>query len=233
MFQIRGLIVFCGLLALPLPVDLALSPMDLGDLTGALNNGLLSGGLLDTVKNLPLLDMLKIDGDDSRGPIGRLLEQVINPLKSLTGIEITKPKLLELGLVPSEDGHRLYLNIPLSFDLNVPMPVLKVRLLKLSVELNITVEIYPEVNENGVNLAIGDCSQPPVELKVTLLDGSETFLIQRLVNRITNVLSKAIPKLLLGTVCSAINGVLRQLDASLVHNIANKLIPEKDFIINL
>ena len=34
MFQIRGLIVFCGLLALPLPVDLALSPMDLGDLTG-------------------------------------------------------------------------------------------------------------------------------------------------------------------------------------------------------
>ena len=50
-------------------------------------------------------------------------------------------------------------------------PVLKVRLLKLSVELNITVEIYPEVNENGVNLAIGDCSQPPVELKVTLLDG--------------------------------------------------------------
>ncbi|KAM5304142.1 BPI fold-containing family A member 1 [Glossophaga mutica] len=234
MFQTGGLIVFCGLLALSSPLNLVPSPSDLaGQLTGALSNGLLSGGLLDTVKNLPLVDILKTDGDTSGGLVGKLLQQVINPLNGLTGIEITKPKLLELGLVPSEDGHRLYVNIPLSWDINLRVPIVKLRLLKLSVKLNATVEILPKKDEDGLHLVLGDCSQAPASLEVTLPDGPQTFLIQGLINSVTNTLSKAVPKMLLGQVCSTVNGILSNLDVTLVQRIVDQLIPEKDLIVNV
>ncbi|XP_053527215.1 BPI fold-containing family A member 1 [Artibeus jamaicensis] len=233
MFQTGGLIVFCGLLALPLPVDLASSPTDIaGQLTGALSNGLLSGGLLDTIKNLPLLDILKT-GNSSDGLLGRLLQQLLNPLESLTGIEITKPKLLEIDLTPSEDGHRLIVNIPLGFDVNFRVPVVNLRLLKLSVKLNVSVEVYPQKDENGIHLVLGGCSQSPADVKIALLDGTQTFLIQRLINKLVNILTNTIPKFVLGEVCSIVNGVLSQLDVTIVQSIAENLIPGKNISISV
>ncbi|KAF6087437.1 BPI fold containing family A member 1 [Phyllostomus discolor] len=234
MFQIGGLIVFCGLLALPLPVDLALSPTDVaGELTSAVSSGLLSGGLLDSVKNLPLVDILKTNATSSGGLIGKLLQQVINPLKGLTGIEITEPKLLEIGLVPSEDGHRLYLNIPLSFKIKLQLLTSKLRLLTLSVKLNATIELIPKKEEDGLHLVLGDCSRSPVNLEITLPDGAQIILIQPLINDLTNTLTKTLPKLLLVPVCSLVNGLLSQLDVSLVQNIVDTLIPQKDIIIDV
>lgn len=224
MFQTGGFIVFCGLLALPLPVDLALIPTDIaGQLTGALSNGLVSGGLLDTIKNVPLLDIVKT-GNSSDGLIGKLLQQLVNPLEGLTGIEITKPKLLEIDFTRSEDGHYLIFNIPLGFDVNVRVPVIKLRLLKLSVKLNATVEVYPQEDENGVHLIVGGCSQAPANVKVTLLDGKKTLLVQNLISRLTNALTKTVSKLMLGEVCTMVNGILSQLDVSLVKKVVDSLI---------
>ncbi|XP_013369267.1 PREDICTED: BPI fold-containing family A member 1 isoform X2 [Chinchilla lanigera] len=157
MFQIGGLIVLCGLLAqstaqlgglplplgqvVPLPLDqglplsvtpaVPLKPKDpAGSLNGALTNGLLSGGLLGILENLPLLNILKPGGGTSGGLIGGLLGTLtsgIPLLNNIIDLRITNPQLLELGLVQSPDGHRLYVTIPLGLNLELklvaPLPV--------------------------------------------------------------------------------------------------------------
>ncbi|XP_036899772.1 BPI fold-containing family A member 1 [Sturnira hondurensis] len=228
MFQIGSLIVLCGLLALPLPVDLASSPTNsTEELKDAVSNGLVSGGLLNSIKNLPLMDALRT-GSNSDGLVGLLLQQLLNPLKGLTGIEITNPKLLEVSLTPSKDGHSLFINVPLGFDVDLQAPVVNLHLLKLSVKLNATVEVHPQKDKNGVHLVVGSCSQAPANLEVTLLDGTQTPLVQGLINELTDTLTKTIPKEVLGEVCSLVNQILSQLDVSLVQDIIDKLIPEKE-----
>ncbi|KAF3824803.1 hypothetical protein GH733_010137, partial [Mirounga leonina] len=184
MFQIGGLIVFCGLLGqttalldtLPLPLDQTLlldgtpaqdlSPTDLaGSLTDALSNGLLSEGLLGILENLPLLNILKTGGGTSGGLLEGLLGKVISVvplLNNIIDIKITNAQLLELGLVQSSEGHRLYVTIPLGINLNV----------------------------------------------------------NTLVNSLGSVLNEVLPELVQGEVCPLVNGVLSQLDVTLVHSIA-------------
>ncbi|KAG3263091.1 hypothetical protein H1C71_018088, partial [Ictidomys tridecemlineatus] len=123
MFPTGALVVFCGLLAhataqlagLPVPVDpialedqspaLPSNPQDLaGSLTGALGNGLLSGGLLDILENLPLLDILKTEGGTSGGLVGGLLGKLtssLSILNNILSIKVTNPQLLELSYVQS------------------------------------------------------------------------------------------------------------------------------------
>ncbi|KAF7472689.1 BPI fold-containing family A member 1 [Marmota monax] len=105
MFPTGALVVFCGLLAhataqlagLPVPLDpilpldqspaLPSNPQDLaGSLTGALSKGLLSGGLLDILENLPLLDILKTEGGTSGGLVGGLLGKLTSSLPILNNI---------------------------------------------------------------------------------------------------------------------------------------------------
>ncbi|XP_054429411.1 BPI fold-containing family A member 1 [Pteronotus mesoamericanus] len=238
MFKIGGLIVFCGLLALPLPVDLASDPTDLAKgFTDAVKNNLLSGDLLNGLKNIPLLGALKNLGNGPDGIVSGLLQQVIsllNPLKNILDINIASSKLLELGLVQSEDGHRLYLTIPLDLDVAVQVPLIKKRLLNLSVKLNTTVELAPVKDENGtVHLVLGDCTQPPGKLDITVLDGADTFFLQTFANTITNILNKGIPLVVQGPVCTIVNELLSRLDVSLVQEIANKLLTGEGIVINI
>uniref|UniRef100_A0A452SP71 BPI fold-containing family A member 1 n=1 Tax=Ursus americanus TaxID=9643 RepID=A0A452SP71_URSAM len=250
MFQIGGLIVFCGLLAQttallnaqPLPLDQTLllegtpaqdpSPTDLaGSLTDgaedlelsdltpkdltlcpflALSNGLLSEGLLGILENLPLLNILKTGGGTSAGLLGGLLGKVTSVvplLNNIIDVKITNPQLLELGLVQSPDGHRLYATIPLGITLNVNTP-LAGHLLKLAVKLNITAEILAVKNEQGkIHLVLGDCTHSPGRLQISLLNGC----------RFAQCFS-----LPLDQVCPLVNEVLSQLDVTLVHSIAGK-----------
>ncbi|XP_004452866.1 BPI fold-containing family A member 1-like [Dasypus novemcinctus] len=213
MFQVGGVIVFCGLLAqttamldvmaglamlprLPLPVqdpttedlsqehmrqDQAPSidatpalpnvPLDLaGDLTSALSNGLLSGNLLDILKSLPLLDILKAQGGTLTGLLGSLLGGATSILNSLIDLKVTDAQLLELGLVQSPDGHCHYVNIPLGLILNVKLSLLE-NLLKLAANLNITAELLVVQDEQGSHLVLGNCTHSPGSLKISLLDG--------------------------------------------------------------
>ncbi|KAG8524109.1 BPI fold-containing family A member 1 [Galemys pyrenaicus] len=208
MFQIGGLVVFCGLWAqttalpgnLPLPPPLpldqilplpraaaltpgvgapalipALNPADLaGAFTSALSNGLLSGGLLGILKDLPLLNILNIGGHSSDGLLGGLLGKVpvlTSILNNIVDIEITNPQLLELGLIQKPDHHNLYVTIPLGIDLNVKTPLVG-SLLRLAVKLNLTVELVALINEQGkIHLAVGDCVHSPGSLEIFLLDG--------------------------------------------------------------
>ncbi|XP_006764662.1 PREDICTED: BPI fold-containing family A member 1 [Myotis davidii] len=255
MFQIGGLIVFCGLLtqttalleALPLPLGqaqplpltpaLASSPTDLaGSLTSALSNGLLSGGLLDSLTNLPLLDILKSEGGNSGGLIGGLLGRVtsvIPLLDNILDVKVTNPQLLELGLVQSPDGHRLYLTIPLGLVLNVKTPLVG-SLLKLAVKLNITAELLAVRNEQGrIHLVLGDCTHSPGSLELSLLDGVGSLPIQNLVDSLTGVLTKVLPELVQHQVCPLVNSVLANLDMTLVHDTVDKLIHGLTFVIKV
>ncbi|XP_008147992.1 BPI fold-containing family A member 1 [Eptesicus fuscus] len=243
MFQIGGLIVFCGLLtqttalleALPLGQALPSGPTDLaGSLTSALSNGLLSGGLLDSLTNLPLLDILKTEGGNSGNLIGGLLGRltsVIPLLDNILDVQVTNPQLLELGLVQSPDGHRLYLTIPLGLVLNVKTPLVG-SLLKLAVKLNITAEILAVRNEQGrIHLVLGDCTHSPGSLELSLLDGAGSLPIQNLVDNLTGVLTKVLPELVQHQVCPLVNSVLHNLDMTLVHDTVDKLIHGLTFVI--
>ncbi|XP_003411552.1 BPI fold-containing family A member 1 [Loxodonta africana] len=238
MFQIRGLIVFCGLLAqtkallegegLPLVPALSSIPTDLaGSLISALTNGLLSGDLLGILKNCPILDILKAGGDNSNGLVGDLLQN------NLIEVKVTDPQLLELGLVQSPDGHRLYVTIPLGLVINVKMPIVGGPW-RLNVKLNITVELLVVQDDQGkFRLIVGDCTHSPGSLKISLLDGIAPPLIQSLVDSLTGIVNNVPSELIQGKVCALVNEILSHLDVTLVHNIANLLIPGLKFVIKV
>ncbi|NP_001005727.1 BPI fold-containing family A member 1 precursor [Sus scrofa] len=249
MFQVAGLIVFCGLLAqttalleaLPLgkalPLALDQSPTDLvGSLTSTLSNGLLSEGVLGILGNLPLLDILKAGGNTPSGLLGGLLGKLsstIPLLNDIVDLQITDPQLLELGLVQSPDGHRLYVTIPLSLVLNVKTSVVG-SLLKLAVKLNITVELLAVKDEQGKShLVLGDCTHSPGSLKISLLDGLGPLVPQDLLDSITGVLDNVLPGLVQGEVCPLVNEVLSHLDVTLVHSIVDALIQGQEFVIKV
>uniref|UniRef100_A0A4X1SZL2 BPI fold-containing family A member 1 n=1 Tax=Sus scrofa TaxID=9823 RepID=A0A4X1SZL2_PIG len=245
MFQVAGLIVFCGLLAqttalleaLPLgkalPLALDQSPTDLaGSLTSTLSNGLLSEGVLGILGNLPLLDILKAGGNTPSGLLGKL-SSTIPLLNDIVDLQITDPQLLELGLVQSPDGHRLYVTIPLSLVLNVKTSVVG-SLLKLAVKLNITVELLAVKDEQGKShLVLGDCTHSPGSLKISLLDGLGPLVPQDLLDSITGVLDNVLPGLVQGKVCPLVNEVLSHLDVTLVHSIVDALIQGQEFVIKV
>ncbi|KAM8776044.1 BPI fold-containing family A member 1 isoform 1-T2 [Rhynchonycteris naso] len=249
MFRIGGLIVFCGLLAqtpaqqqgppgglgpvLPSvskPTDLA------GSLTGALSNGLLSGGLLGNLRNLPLLDILNLGKNNSGGLVGGLLGRLTSQLsflKNIIDVQIRSPHLLELGVMQSPDGHRLYVNIPLDLDLDVKTSLVT-SLLKLDVKLNITAEITAVRNENGrVHLVLSDCTYAPGNIKITVLDGVGLLPVQILLDNLTKFLNIVLPVLVQGTVCPLLSNILRNLDVTLVHDIADQLIHGLQFVIKV
>ncbi|XP_066092409.1 BPI fold-containing family A member 1-like [Saccopteryx bilineata] len=249
MFQIRGLIVFCGLLTqttaqlqgLPLGLDpvlpLVSGPTDLaGSLTGALSNGLLSGGLLDNLRNLPLLNILNLGRDNSGGLVGGLLGRLTSQLsflKNIVDVQIRSPQLLELGLVQSPDGHRLYVNIPLDLGLDVKTSLVT-SLLKLDVKLNITAEIVAVRNENGrIHLILGDCTHPPGNIKIIVLDGVGLLPVQLLLDNLTPFLHITLPGLVQRIVCPLLNNVLGSLDMTLVHDTADQLIHGLQFVIKV
>ncbi|XP_037377037.1 BPI fold-containing family A member 1 [Talpa occidentalis] len=255
MFQIGSLIVFCGLLAqttaLPLSVPLgqklplaeapgltpAPNPTDLvGSLTSALSNGLLSGGLLGILEELPLLDILKSGRHTSGGLLGGLLENVnslLPILNNIVDIKILSPHLLELGLTQSPDRHRLYVNVPLSMVLNVKAPVVG-SLLRLAVKLNLTVELAAVRNEQGkIHLVLGDCTHSPGSLEISLLDGLPALPFQSTVDSLSGVLNNVLPDLVQGKVCPLVNKVLGQLDLTLVHAIIDTLTHGLELVIKV
>uniref|UniRef100_A0A8C8YXR3 BPI fold-containing family A member 1 n=1 Tax=Prolemur simus TaxID=1328070 RepID=A0A8C8YXR3_PROSS len=205
--------------ALPLPVDQALPlPLDTRRPFPGLSNGLLSGGLLGVLENLPLLDILKPRGGTSSGLVGGLLggllekvTSVIPGLDNIIDLKVTDPQLLELGLVQSPDGHRLYVTIPLGLKLRVKT-LLVGSLLELAVKLNITAEILAVTDkQERIHLVLGDCTHSPGSLKISLLDG--VFL---------QVPLCLTPLSALRQVCPLVNGALSQLDVTLVHDIVSK-----------
>lgn len=222
---------------LPLAVSPALpsNPTDLlaGSFTDALSGGLLSGGLLGILENIPLLDVIKSGGGNSNGLVGVLgkLTSSVPLLNNILDIKITDPRLLELGLVQSPDGHRLYVTVPLSLKLQVKMPVVG-SLLQLAVKLNITAEIVAvKDNQGRIHLVLGDCTHSPGSLQITLLNGVTP--VQSFLDSLTGILTKVLPELIQGKVCPLINGILSSLDVTLVHNIAELLIHGIQFVIKV
>ncbi|XP_008833061.1 BPI fold-containing family A member 1-like [Nannospalax galili] len=231
---------------LPLPVDQGLpfaatpalpsNPTDhlAGSFTGALSSGLLSGGLLGILENLPLLDIMKSAGGNSEGLVGGLLGKLTSSipfLNSIIDIKITDPQLLELGLVQSPDGHRLYVTIPLGLKLKVNTP-LAGSLLELAVKLNITAEVLTvRDNQGRVHLVLGDCTHSPGSLKISLLNGVTP--LQSVLDNLTDILTKVLPDLVQGKVCPLVNGILSHLDVTLVYDIADLLIRGLQFVIKI
>ncbi|MCQ7842165.1 hypothetical protein NP236_23530, partial [Salmonella enterica] len=255
MFQTGVFIAICGLLSqatalpgiLPLPLDqnlpLAVTPAlppnptdPAGGLTNALTSGLLSGGLLGILENLPVLDILKTGGDKSGGLVGGLLGKVTSVLPVLNDIidlKITNPHLLELGLVQSPDAHRLFVNIPLDMILNVKTP-LTGSLLKLKANLNITAELKAvKDKQQNIHLVVGDCTHSPGSLELSLLEGVGPLPTQGILDSVTGVVNKVLPDLVQGKVCPLLNDVLRGLDVTLAHSILDLLIHGVEFVIKV
>ncbi|EGV98819.1 Protein Plunc [Cricetulus griseus] len=210
---------------LPLPVTPGLlsNPTDhlAGSFTDALSGGLLSGGLLGILENIPLLDILKSGGGNTNGLVGGLLGKLTSSiplLNNILDIKITDPQLLELGLVQSPDGHRLYVTIPLGLTLKVNTPLVG-SLLKLAVKMNITAEVLAvKDNQGRIHLVLGDCTHSPGSLQITLLNGATP--LQSVFDSLTDILTKVLPDLVQGKVCPLVNGILSHLDVTLVHDIA-------------
>ncbi|XP_035292543.1 BPI fold-containing family A member 1 [Cricetulus griseus] len=223
---------------LPLPVTPGLlsNPTDhlAGSFTDALSGGLLSGGLLGILENIPLLDILKSGGGNTNGLVGGLLGKLTSSiplLNNILDIKITDPQLLELGLVQSPDGHRLYVTIPLGLTLKVNTPLVG-SLLKLAVKMNITAEVLAvKDNQGRIHLVLGDCTHSPGSLQITLLNGATP--LQSVFDSLTDILTKVLPDLVQGKVCPLVNGILSHLDVTLVHDIAELLIHGLQFVIKV
>ncbi|KAL1765272.1 BPI fold-containing family A member 1 [Sigmodon hispidus] len=221
---------------LPLAVTPALPSNPTGHLAGsftdALSSDLLSGGLLGILENIPLLDIIKSTGGNSNGLVGGLLGKLTSSiplLNNILDIKITDPQLLELGLVQSPDGHRLYVTIPLGFRLKVNTPLVA-SLLELAVKLDITAEVLAvKDNQGRIHLVLGDCTHSPGSLQISLLNGATP--LQSVLDSLTGILTKVLPDLVQGKVCPLVNGILSHLDVTLVHDVAELLIHGTQFVI--
>uniref|UniRef100_A0A671EIZ9 BPI fold-containing family A member 1 n=1 Tax=Rhinolophus ferrumequinum TaxID=59479 RepID=A0A671EIZ9_RHIFE len=228
MFHIGGLIVLCGLLAQTMPSTPTAEDENpkglLGSLKGALSNGLVSENVLSSIKELPLVNILK----NQTGLLGKLPS-----LLNIFDLEITDARLMELGLVQSPDGHRLYASFPLDLLFIMKLPLIG-NIIEVNVDLNITGEILAERNEAGnIHLVVGDCSHSPSTIKVTLLNGKALRLVQAFINTLTGVFTNVLPALVQSQVCPLINTALSHLDVTVAHDIANRLIQGLDFVITV
>ncbi|CAO2578200.1 BPI fold-containing family A member 5 [Lemmus lemmus] len=191
MLLVGGLVVLCGLLAqssaqlaypLPLSYNLPTSKTAALELAGvnpeilhfaAFSQGLLSGGILGFLEHMPLLSYVRPAGNNAGGLVG-VIGRVISSipiLNNILDIKVTNPQLLELGLVQSYDFHRLYVTIPLGFELKVNTPLIG-KLLEFAVKLDLTAEIYAVRDIQGRSrLVIGDCINSPGSLHITLPKG--------------------------------------------------------------
>ncbi|XP_070342457.1 BPI fold-containing family A member 1 [Equus asinus] len=223
MFQIGGLIVFCGLLGqttalletLPLspnqtqPLTVtpspALSHTDFaGSLSIALSNGLLSEGLLGSLEKLPLSNTLKAEGVTTKAVFGGLLGKIATVIRfmNIIDVKVTHPRLLDLDTVQSPDGRRFYVTIPLDMILNV--------------NLNITAELLTAQDEQkNIPLVLDSCTHSADSLKITLLNRFVPVPFQRLLKS----LSKILPGLVQSKVCSLLKEVLSCLDTPIVETI--------------
>ncbi|XP_028744838.1 BPI fold-containing family A member 1 [Peromyscus leucopus] len=206
-----------------------------GSFTDALSGGLLSGGLLGILESIPLLDIIKSGDGHSNGLVGGLLGKLTSSiplLNSILDIKITDAQLLELGLVQSPDGHRLYVTIPLGLTLKVNTPLVGIGILELAVKLNITAEVLAvKDNQGRIHLVLGDCTHSPGSLQITLLNGVTP--LQSVLDSLTGILTKVLPDLVQGKVCPLVNGILSRLDVTLVHDIAELLIHGLQFVIKI
>ncbi|XP_023481702.2 BPI fold-containing family A member 1-like [Equus caballus] len=239
MFQIGGLIVFCGLLGqttalletLPLslnqtqPLTVAPSPAlshtdFAGSLSIALSNGLLSEGLLGSLEKLPLLNTLKGEGVTTKAVFGGLLGKIATVIRfmNIIDVKVTHPRLLDLDTVQSPDGGRFYVTIPLDMILNVNM-LLVGSLLKGGVKLNITAELLTAQDEQkNIPLVLDSCTHSADSLKITLLNRFVPVPFQRLFKS----LSKILPGLVQSKVCSLLKEVLSCSDTPIVETIFDR-----------
>nr|BAB26730.1 unnamed protein product [Mus musculus] len=197
----------------------------------AFRHGLLSGGILSFLEHIPLLNYVRPTGSNAGGLVG-VLGKVISSiplLNNILDIRVTNPQLLEIGLVQSYDFHRLYVTIPLGFDLRVNTLVVG-SLLELSVKLDVTAEVYAVRDFYGRSrLVIGDCIYPPGSLRISLLN--RLGPLQNLIDSLTDILTRVIPGLVQGVVCPLVNGVLSLLDVTLAHDVADALLRGVQFVI--
>ncbi|XP_035301935.1 BPI fold-containing family A member 5 [Cricetulus griseus] len=193
--------------------------------------GLLSGGILGFLEHMPLLSYVRPAGSNAGGLVG-VLGKVISSipiLNNILDIRVTNPQLLEIGLVQSYDYHRLYVTIPLGFELKVNTLVVG-SLVELAVKLDVTAEVYAVRDIHGRSrLVIGDCIHSPGSLRITLLNGLSP--LQSLIDSLTDILTKVIPGLVQGVVCPVVNGILSLLDVTLVHDVADLLLHGVQFVI--
>ncbi|XP_052581681.1 BPI fold-containing family A member 5-like [Peromyscus californicus insignis] len=197
----------------------------------AFSQGLLSGGILGFLEHMPLLSYVRPAGSNAGGLVG-VLGKVISSipiLNNILDIRVTNPQLLEIGLVQSYDFHRLYVTIPLGFELRVNTLVVG-RLLELAVKLDVTAEVYAVRDIYGRSrLVIGDCIHSPGSLRISLLN--KLSPLQSLIDSLTDVLTKVIPGLVQGVVCPLVNGILSLLDVTLMHDVADLLLHGVQFVI--
>ncbi|CAO2578199.1 BPI fold-containing family A member 5 [Lemmus lemmus] len=148
-------------------------PMHLSPSPSSFSQGLLSGGILGFLEHMPLLSYVRPAGNNAGGLVG-VIGRVISSipiLNNILDIKVTNPQLLELGLVQSYDFHRLYVTIPLGFELKVNTPLIG-KLLEFAVKLDLTAEIYAVRDIQGRSrLVIGDCINSPGSLHITLPKG--------------------------------------------------------------
>nr|XP_021502905.1 BPI fold-containing family A member 5 isoform X2 [Meriones unguiculatus] len=138
----------------------------------AFSQGLLSGGLLGFLEHMPLLNYVRPVGSNAGGLVGALGKVIssIPLLNNILDIRVTNPQLLEIGLTQSYDFHRLYVTIPLGFELRVNTLVVG-SLLELAVKLDVTAEVYAVRDMHGRSrLVIGDCVHSPGSLRIHLLN---------------------------------------------------------------
>ncbi|XP_074174026.1 BPI fold-containing family A member 1 [Rhinolophus sinicus] len=233
MFHIGGLIVFCGLLAQTTAQDQTPSVTPavaqdskglLGSLKSALGNGLVSEDVLNSIKELPLVNFLQ-----NQSSLFGNLPSFLN----IVDLEIIDARLMEFGIVPSPDGRRLYATFPLNLVFNMKLPLIG-NLLEVNMDLNITAEIMAVTDDAGkARLVVGDCSHSPGGLKITLLNGKAFRFTQAFLNSLTGIFSSVLPALVQSQVCPLVNTLLGQLDITLAHNLANKLIQKSDVVITV
>ncbi|XP_040837182.1 BPI fold-containing family B member 1 [Ochotona curzoniae] len=162
------------------------------------------------LQQLPLLSTVQ---EESTGLLGSLLSGAMN---HIIWFKVTSASILQLQVQPLYYSQEMLVRIPMDMMAGFNTPLVKTILqMHLETEAQATIQV-----ETGAGtpprLVIGDCSSNHRNLRISVLN-KLSFLVNSLAEKVTNILTPALPSLVQDQLCPVIEAAFNDMYANLLH----------------
>ncbi|XP_012782599.2 BPI fold-containing family B member 1 [Ochotona princeps] len=161
------------------------------------------------LQQLPLLSTMQ---EESTGLLSSLLSGAVN---NIIWFKVTSASLLQLQVQPSYYSQEMLVRIPMDMTAGFNTPLVKTILqLYLETEAQATIQVEADAG-TPARLVIGDCSSNHRNVRISVLN-QLSFLVNSLAEKVTNILTPALPSLVQDQLCPVILAAFNDMYANLL-----------------
>ncbi|KAG5201796.1 hypothetical protein JEQ12_004559 [Ovis aries] len=239
MFQLWKLVLLCGLLA-----GTSASLLDIrgNDVLRKLQSGLERGldtfdSALETIfQNLKTelesrcSDEVVEETQETENLLEQLISRIFQVVYSLTGVRIRNVQVPDITF-EATSNHSANVTIPITADVTVNLPLLgEIVHLNLNVDLQTTVSIEPDTETGGSKVVVGECTNNPESISLTVLH-RHFGLLNDVVDFGVNLARRVVSSVVQDELCPRFLKLLESLDAECVEKlIASQSYADKNAV---